>query len=77
MGGWPPDENDLRAAVLRICAEGALIGENRCRPEVHRRHLAHLRPVLEALVAEGVIQRHDVGALTIYIAWPGLLPQGA
>jgi hypothetical protein len=77
MGGWPPDENDLRAAVLRICAEGALIAENRSRPDAHRRHLARVRPVLEALVAEGVIQRYDVGTLTIYIAWPHPLPPGA
>jgi hypothetical protein len=77
MGGWPPDDNDIRAAVLRICADGALIAENRSRPGVTRHHIARLRPVLEALVAEGVIQRHDVGSLTIYIAWPSLLPHGA
>jgi hypothetical protein len=77
MGGWAPDDSDLRAAVLRICAEGALIAENRSRPGAPRRHIARLRPVLEALVAEGVIQRHDVGSLTIYIAWPNPLPAGA
>jgi hypothetical protein len=67
---WPPDESELRAIVLRICAEGALIAENRLRPERSRYPRARLRVVLDALVDEGAISRHEAGALTVYIAWP-------
>lgn len=68
--GWPLDEHELRAIVLRICAEGALVAENRIRPGRIRYARARLRGVLDALVAEGAILRHDAGALTVYIAWP-------
>jgi len=67
---WPPDDRELREIVLRICAEGALVAENRLRPGRSRYPRARLRVILDALVAEGAILRHDAGTLTVYIAWP-------
>jgi hypothetical protein len=67
---WTPADRELRAILLRICLEGALVLDNRLRPGGMRYPRSRVGPILDALVAEGTVVRHEAGVLTVYIAWP-------